>query len=217
MKINLKYIVIVFWVVLVFFLKSKNIISFDINAIEQSLQANEKYLIPVFIFLWSIRIFAFIPGVTFMVIGGICFGPVEAILLSTIGIFISETFIYFISKYFSTSKLTQFLNNRHPDIGDLIKKYDYKFLTIGIICPLAPTDVICYLAASAGIKYIKFILTVIISNLPVVALYSFVGTSINSSLYIIAMVSVIIIGVLLISKTKWNRMKGKIIQMPDIY
>jgi uncharacterized membrane protein YdjX (TVP38/TMEM64 family) len=211
MRISKKYVVIIVWAVLVFFLRSKNIISFDVNAIQKFLQINEKYLIPIFIFLWSIRIFAFIPGVTFMVIGGICFGPVEAMVLSTVGIFISETIIYFISKYFSTSKLTEFLNRRYPDIRDLIKKYDYKFITIGIVCPIAPTDVICYLAACTGIKYIKFILIVIISNLPVVALYSFVGTGINGSLYIIAIVSAII-AILLVFKTKWNRIKGKIIQ-----
>ena len=212
MRINKKYIVIAFWIVLIFFLKSRNVIYLDINTIEKFLQTNEKYLIPIFLFVWSIRIFAFIPGVTFMVIGGICFGPVEAIILSIVGIFISETFIYFISKYFSASKLTQYLHGRHPDVRDLIKKYDYKFITIGIICPIAPTDVICYLAASTGIKYIKFIVTVIISNLPVVALYTVLGTSINSSLYIIGIVSVIIIGILFISKIKWNKIKGEIIQ-----
>ena len=212
MKISKKYIVVIFWVVLLVFLKSINVISLDINTMEKFLQTNEKYLIPIFILLWSIRIFAFIPGVTFMVIGGICFGPVEAIILSTIGIFISETFIYFISKCFKTSKLTQYLHGRHPNVKGLIKKYDYKFITIGIICPIAPTDVICYLAASTGIKYIKFIVTVIISNLPVVALYTVLGTSINSSLYIVGIVSVIIIGILFISKIKWNKIKGEIIQ-----
>ncbi len=95
MKIKKKYIVITFWIALIVLLKSTNVISLDINTIEKFLQTNEKYLIPIFIFLWSIRIFVFIPGVTFMVIGGICFGPVEAIVLSTVGIFISETFIYF--------------------------------------------------------------------------------------------------------------------------
>ena len=216
MKLNKKYIVITFWIVLLVFLKSINVISLDITTIEKFLQTNEKYLIPIFILLWSVRIFVFVPGITFMVIGGIFFGPIEAIFLSTVGIFISETFIYFISKYCATSKLTLFLNKRHPEVKDLIKKYDYKFITLGILCPLAPTDVICYLAASAGIKYLKFILTVIISNLPLVALYSFVGTSLNGSLYMIAIISVIVIGVLLVSKIQWDRIKGKVIQMPNI-
>ena len=87
MKINKKYIVITFWVVLLVFLKSINVISFDITTIEKFLQTNEKYLIPIFILLWSVRIFVFVPGITFMVIGGIFFGPIEAIFLSTVGIF----------------------------------------------------------------------------------------------------------------------------------
>ena len=127
MKLNKKYIVITFWIVLLVFLKSINVISLDITTIEKFLQTNEKYLIPIFILLWSVRIFVFVPGITFMVIGGIFFGPIEAIFLSTVGIFISETFIYFISKYCSTSKVTLFLNKRHPEVKDLIKKYDYKF------------------------------------------------------------------------------------------
>lgn len=209
MKISKKYFVIILWIIILIFLKSKNIITFDLNTIEKFLQVNKKYLIPIFIFLWTIRIFVFVPGVTFMIIGGICFGPVEGIILSTIGIFISETMIYVISKYFSNSKFTHLINKKHPDISELIKKYDYKFLTLGIICPVAPTDIVCFLAASIGIKYIKYIVTVIISNIPVVALYSIVGTSISSSIYIIGIIFIVISIFGFITMNKWNNIRIK--------
>lgn len=209
MKINKKFFIIIFWIIALIFFKSTNFITLDINAIQNFLQANEKYLIPIFIFIWIIRIFVFIPGVTFMVIGGICFGPAEGIILSTVGIFISETMIYFISKYFSLSNYTHLINSKYSYISDLVKKYDYKFLALGIICPLAPTDVICFLASSIGIKYKKYILTVIISNLPLIALYSFIGTSITSSIYIIALGFILIAIVGFITVSKWNSMRTK--------
>ena len=144
-----------------------------------------------------------------MIIGGICFGPVESIILSTLGIFISETIVYFISKYFSNSKLTHLINRKHPEISDLVKKYDYKFLSLGIICPIAPTDIICFLAASIGIKYIKYIVTVIMSNFPVVVLYSFVGTNINSSIYIIGMIFIFVSLIGYLTMNKWNYIRAK--------
>ena len=144
-----------------------------------------------------------------MIIGGICFGPVEGIILSTIGIFISETMIYLISKYFSNSKFTHLINKKHPYISDLVKKYDYKFLTLGIMCPVAPTDLVCFLAAAIGIKYVKYIVTVIISNIPIVALYSFVGTSLNSSIYIMVIAFMLISIFGFLTMNKWNNIKAK--------
>lgn len=209
MKISKKYLVVVLWVIIFIFLKITNVLTFDLTAIQNIIQANEKYLIPTFLLLWTVRIFVFIPGVTFMIIGGICFGPVEAIILSTIGIFISETMIYLISKYFPCLKYTNLINEKYSDINALVKKYDYKFLGLGIICPIAPTDIVCFLAASIGIKYKNYIVTVVMANIPIVALYSFIGTSINSSIYIIAIIFMFIAIFGFIAMNKWNNARTK--------
>jgi uncharacterized membrane protein YdjX (TVP38/TMEM64 family) len=56
-------------------------------------------------------------------------------------------------------------------------------LALGIICPIAPTDAICYLSAAAGLNYKTYIFTIILANIPLMLIYSFVGISVSDSLF----------------------------------
>ncbi|WP_245622819.1 VTT domain-containing protein [Lysinibacillus contaminans] len=85
-----------------------------------------------------------------MILGGVYFGSIEGSLLSTVGIVLSETLVYIFSRSFAGNKMKTFLENRHPELNDLFKTYNYKFLALGIICPIALADVICFLSASIG-------------------------------------------------------------------
>jgi len=210
MKINKKYIFLVFWILLIVFLKKENLITFDLNQIEEYIKAKEDYMMALFILLWVIRVFIFIPGVTFMILGGIIFSPIEGILLSTIGLFLSETLVYFISKLLLGSKLNSMINKKYPEIKPLIETYNYKFLALGMIFPLAPSDAICFLSASSGIPYLKYIVTVIVANIPIVIIYSFIGLQFTESIYSI-LISITVIGIISIYILKiWNKLKGSI-------
>ena len=59
-------------------------------------ESNISYLI--FLGLWIIRLFVFIPGMTLMLIGGVIFSPIEALILSLSGLVISDSIIFILGK-----------------------------------------------------------------------------------------------------------------------
>lgn len=186
MKLNKKYLFaigLLLWFLLIYFLNEKNIISIDLSTIENFLRINSKYAMLIFIGLWLARLLVFVPGVTLMILGGVLFGPQNGFLLSLLGIMISESLVYGIGKLLAESRIKFRLNKKYPEIVPMIERYNYKFLGLGILCPIASTDVICFLSASTGINYLKFMLTVILANIPVILVYSYIGTGYQSSIY----------------------------------
>jgi uncharacterized membrane protein YdjX (TVP38/TMEM64 family) len=208
-QLKKKLIIVAIWILSVYILKQNHLLSLHLDALKEFITGNTKYAMLVFVGLWIVRLFAFIPGVTLMILGGICFDPLLGFFLSMAGILISETLVFVLSKTLSSKKLNQFLEHKNPQLKALLEKYNYKFLALGIICPIAPTDAICFLSASVGIHYRTYILTIMISNIPVVMLYSFLGITIGESLLGVTLIviSVVVIGVITVKI--WNNLKQK--------
>ncbi len=208
-KLKKKFVMIAIWILFVYILKHFDLLSFDFRAVKEFISENKNYASLLFIGLWIVRLLFFIPGTPLMILGGVCFGPIEGSLLSTVGIVLSTTLIYLFSRSFAGNKVKKYLENRHPDLNDLLEKYNYKFLALGIICPIAPADVISFLSASIGIKYSTYILTIIIANTPIRMLYSFVGTSLTETKVGLVLVIVSLVFVFIISIKIWNTLKQK--------
>ncbi|RLQ93608.1 TVP38/TMEM64 family protein [Falsibacillus albus] len=202
-----KLVIMALWLLSVFILKQTHLLTLNLEALKEFINGNTKYTMLFFVALWIVRLLAFIPGTTLMILGGVCFDPLLGFSLSMAGMILSETLIYVASKTLSSKKINQFLEHKHPTLHVLLDKYNYKFLALGIICPIAPTDAICFLSASARIKYPTYILTIMISNIPVVMLYSFLGMTTGESFFHVTLIilSVVIIGAITI--TIWNKLR----------
>lgn len=209
MRKNIKYIIFLIWIIVIYILKINNIICFDFDVIKKYLEINAQYAMVIFSLIWILRVFMFIPGVTLIILGGICFGPVEGVLLSMIGMIFSETIVFIISRTFIGSRLKDLLNRKYPNLNPLIEEYNYKLLCLGIICPIAPTDAVCFLLSSSGINYGKYIMVVIISNVPAILLYSFLGLSFINSISGIALIAVSIALITIFTTMIWNNLKRK--------
>jgi uncharacterized membrane protein YdjX (TVP38/TMEM64 family) len=206
-QLKKKLVIVAIWILFVYILKQTHLLSISLDSLKEFIAGNTKYAMLIFVSLWIARLFAFIPGVPLMILGGICFDPLLGFTLSMVGMLISETLVFVLSKTLSNKKLNQFLEHKNPQLKALLEKYNYKFLALGIICPIAPTDAICFLSASVGIHYRTYILTIMISNIPVVMLYNFLEITISESLLGVSLIiiSVAIIGV--ISIKIWNNLK----------
>lgn len=99
----------------------------------------------LFLSLWILRLIIFIPGITLTILGGLVFLPVQAFFLSLVGLILSGTLVFLVGKKRLFKKKRDRLKEKHLDIINLIETYNYKFLALGVICPIAPTDVICYM------------------------------------------------------------------------
>ncbi|NFS26709.1 TVP38/TMEM64 family protein, partial [Clostridium sporogenes] len=93
-------------------------------------------------------------------------------------------------------------------IEPLTRKYNFRFLALGIICPIAPTDVICFLSSSLGLSYIKYILTIIISNIPIIGLYSYMGINYKESSLSVIILCLTISVLALYTMKIWNILKA---------
>ncbi len=162
----------------------------------------------VFILLWLIRLVAAIPGVTLTILGGLMYSPAEAVVLSLMGLVLSDTLVFLVGKSNLFKGFRDKLTKKHGDVMNLIEKYNYKFLALGVLCPVAPTDAICYFSAYLGIGYFKYIATFILSNLPAVFLYSFIGESFQDSIWNTVFIVLTIIASGLMSLKVWNKLKN---------
>ncbi len=208
-----KLLIIAIWFVFLYILKHFQLLPLNLNALNDLISANKNYAYLLFIGLWIIRLILLIPGTTLMILGGVCFQPIEAFMLSTVGIVLSETFVYILSKSFAGNRLNKYLENRYPDLNNLLETYNYKFLAIGVICPIAPADVICFLSASVGIKYSTYIFTVIIASTPLRILYSYMGSNLHEYTVGLVFVIVSLIFVFAASIKIWNSLKQKRLEL----
>ncbi|KMY53086.1 hypothetical protein AC623_03005 [Bacillus sp. FJAT-27231] len=201
-----KVLVVAIWILLIYVLKQHHLLSPDLDRLKELISENSNYAMLLFVALWGVRLLIFIPGITLMILGGICFEPLLGFLLSMAGIILSETLVYIFSKTFIGMKLNKFLKNKSPKLRALLKTYNYKFLALGIVCPIASTDAICFLSASLGLTYTTYMLTIIVANIPMALLYGFIGPSLNGSLLGIAAVVIVFIVVTIMSVNAWNKL-----------
>lgn len=110
---------------------------------------------------------------------------------------------------FSSEKMVRIWSVNIQILKKLLEAYNYKFLALGMICPIASTDVVCFLSAAVGLKYRVYILTVIITNIPLLIFSSFIVINFSESLVgtVLVIVSFVLISV--VSIKMWNILKQK--------
>lgn len=200
--------ILTFMVATIFLFKDKVALDFSIEKMQRIIES-KKFSELIFISLWSLRLILFIPGVTLMILCGLIFDPSKAFLLSMIGIVLSDILVFLLAKSKLLSGFRNKLENKYKDIIDLIEKYNYKILGIGVLCPVAPTDAIVFLSSYVGMKFSRFLVVFIIANIPALFLYSNLGESFQDSNMntIFIIITLIISGILSIKL--WNNLKRK--------
>ncbi|WP_297993321.1 TVP38/TMEM64 family protein [uncultured Clostridium sp.] len=200
--------ILTFMVATIFLFKDKVALDFSIEKMQRIIES-KKFSELIFISLWSLRLILFIPGVTLMILGGLIFDPSKAFLLSMIGMVLSDILVFLLAKSKLLSGFRNKLENKYKDIIDLIEKYNYKILGIGVLCPVAPTDAIVFLSSYVGMKFSRFLVVFIIANIPALFLYSNLGESFQDSNMntIFIIITLIISGILSIKL--WNNLKRK--------
>ncbi|WP_336805559.1 TVP38/TMEM64 family protein [Bacillus subtilis] len=204
-----KFLILALWFLAIYIAKEFHLLSLDMDDLQEFISENTKYAMLLFIALWIIRLLFFIPGVTLMFFGGVCFDPVVSFILSMAGIFLSETLVYVFSRMFSSGNMMKDLERKYPELKKLLETYNYKFLALGMICPIAPTDVVCFLSAAVGIKYTTYILTVIVTNIPLLIFSSFIVINFSESLMGTVLVVASFVLISIVSIKMWNTLKHK--------
>lgn len=171
---------------------------------------NEQYASLLFVGAWIARLLFLIPGTPLIILGGVYFGPLQGTMLSTFGLILSGTLIYFFSRIVIGKEINNYMVTRHKELNQLLKKHNYKILVLGMICPIVPSDVLCFLSAAAGIKYRTYIFIIVLAHTPLRLLYSYMGINLTESTMGLSLtiVSLVLIGI--VSIRIWNTYKTQI-------
>ncbi|MDP4090558.1 MAG: VTT domain-containing protein [Bacillota bacterium] len=205
MRKGSKFLIITVWAALIYILFRFNLLSGNMDNLNRFLNGFGGYKELIFVALAALRIVALIPSAVFMILAGMIFNPFEGAALAFISVVLSETIIFIVSKILVRSNLQDYLVKKNPKLYRLLLKNNTKILAIGILCPIAPSDIACFLGGSTGLSYRKFILTVVLSNMPMMILYSFLGNNVLSSASNTIAIAVVIAATSIYSIHLWNK------------
>lgn len=143
----------------------------------------EGHLLAVYFLISFLRGFTLVPSTPFVIAGLLLFpeNKFAVLLISLGGILFSATLIYFLSeflgfdKYFEKAapeKITRITSKMNSPWGFL-------FVVAWAFFPLAPTDLVCYLAGTTRMNYLRFIIAIAMGELAICLFYAYSIGSVN--------------------------------------
>ena len=150
--------------------------------------------------------FTFIPAEPLHVISGISFGLWKGILICLIGIMLGNTIIYILNKIFGAKLKDFFSSNIDVDLDRAKNSTKLALIVIILYClPAIPYGIICFFAASIGMKYPKYILITGIGSIPSLVLDVGLGHITMATSWIVSIVVFVVIVILLILMFKFKK------------
>ena len=126
-----------------------------------------------------------IPGAVSCVAGIIIFGPWVGFLYNYIGICIGSILVFLLSKKYGKDFVKGIIGeksyNKYIGWIDRGRKFDTMF-ALAIFFPVAPDDLLCYIAGLTKMKLEKFVAIILLGKPMSIALYSLGLTSIGQYL-----------------------------------
>ena len=133
----------------------------------------------LYLLLGSLRGFTLIPATSLVLVGIVFFPPWPLFVLTLAGILISSASIYYFSEALHLEELLKEKHARQIDrLRGLLDRYGLPVIIAWAFFPLAPTDLICYLAGVLRIRVWICLLGVLIGEGAICAIYIFFGTAV---------------------------------------
>jgi uncharacterized membrane protein YdjX (TVP38/TMEM64 family) len=156
------------------------LVVFDRDVIVARLQAATTASIvaggAVYLLLGCLRGFTMIPATSLVLVGIVFFPPAPLFVLTLAGILASSASIYYFAE---ALHLEDVLRKKHAGQFDrlqaLLNRYGLPVIVLWAFFPLAPTDLICYLAGVLRIRVWVCLLGVAIGEGAICAIYIFLG------------------------------------------
>lgn len=199
-----KGIVFLFWVTILLIFIKYRLYDNGSDKIVKFLNTYGQYKEILFVIIASLRIFTLIPCTVFIIIGGVLFNPLEAFILTAAANLISEILLFYFAKLTFGMSYQSKLIQKYPKIYKMIKKNNVQILALGVSSPVVPSDIVCFFSVLTEITFAKYVLTIFIADTPVILLYTFLGISIKYSLYVFAVMLLVLILFNFIGFKRWN-------------
>jgi len=150
-------------------------------------------------------LFTFIPAEPLHVVSGMGFGLWKGVLICFIGILLGNTIIYLLNKFYGQKLKHFFETNVDFDFHAAKASSKVALIVIILYClPAIPYGIICFFAASIGMKYPKYILVTGIGSIPSLLLDVGLGHVTMAVSWIVSLLVFVIILILLILMFKYK-------------
>lgn len=177
---------------------------FDTSATKEEVQMSigklgARAYIVVFILSMLQVILTFIPAEPLHVISGVSFGLWKGMAVCLSGIMVGNTIIYILYKIFGTKLTDYFATNVDFDFDMAKKSKKIALIVIILYClPAIPYGIICFFAATLGMKYPKYILITGIGSIPSLVLDVGLGHVTMATSWAVSITVFVVIIILLI-------------------
>lgn len=183
---------------------------FNTNATKDQIQDSIGKLgirayIVVFILSMMQVILTFVPAEPLHVIAGISFGLWKGMAVCLAGIMVGNTIVFILYKLFGTKLTDYFATNVDFDFNAVKMSNKLALIVIILYClPAIPYGIICFFAATMGMKYPKYILITGIGSIPSLILDVGLGHITMSTSWAVSIAVFIAIIILLILMYKYK-------------
>lgn len=150
---------------------------FSPQHISEMVKQFEGHLLLAYFAISFLRGFTLIPSTPFVIAGVLLFpeNKIIVLVISLGGILFSATLIYFLSEFFgfdryfekiAPEKITYITTKINSPSG-------FFFVVLWAFFPLMPTDLVCYLAGTARMNFLRFFLAVALGELIICLFYTY--------------------------------------------
>ena len=139
---------------------------------------------------------AFLPAEPIQVLSGVAFGFLPGVILCTIGVVLGNTIIYLLFKVYGEKLGAYFDKKLNLDMGNesTINKLNIVVFVLYFL-PAIPYGMICFFAATMGLKYPRYIITTTLGAIPSVCIGVGLGHVAVTTSWVL---SVAVLGVLIV-------------------
>ena len=143
------------------------------------LEDYENFIWPIYIFMLIARVPLVFPPTPLLFLGFLLFPKLKllVVLLVLLSTLLSATFFYFFA---GNSGLGEYFHRKYPKQTSKIENMLSRpsalwFVIIWSFTPIAPIDLLCYLAGLVRIPFKYLIIGMIIGQLPILVAYAYLG------------------------------------------
>lgn len=159
----------------------------------------------------------FLPAEPVQVLSGLTFGFPVGLLCCWAGVFLGNTLIYVLQNTYGDKLRRFFIKKLHVDLEKIAKSSKSTIIIfILYFLPAIPYGMICFFAASIGIKYRRYILITMLGSLPSVCIGVALGYMTISSNWIVSLcVFVVLLALVVFMWLKRDKLFSKLNDFAD--
>lgn len=154
----------------------------------------------IFIIVFALKpLIIVIPAMLMTIVGGSLFGPLQGLLLSLVGFFLSGTLAFFLARLLGESFVDKIVKGKGIKMDKVMNKNGIFIIALIRFVPVFHYDIVSYTLGLTKIKYKDYIIGSILGVVVETAAYAYLGENIfnpHSREFILSVIIIVILGVL---------------------